>query len=151
MSDATNDPAYRQFETHFAALRRSRRTETWLIVAVVCLLVLVSAVATEFYPSRILAGIPRIGEYFAKLFSIVPERGAEPVPVLSLAHFFGGVKEPQSLAYWFYALISSGFVLFKAAGDALSLMLCLIGPTPEPPSVRQSRDCVSTDCLRVGG
>jgi phosphonate transport system permease protein len=65
-------------------------------------MILVSIVDTEFYPSRIVAGLPRIGEYFGKLFSVVPQRGADPVPVLALSHLFGDVKEPQSLAYWFY-------------------------------------------------
>jgi len=34
--------------------------------------------------------VPRIGEYFSKLFSIEPTRGAEPVAVLAWAHLFGG-------------------------------------------------------------
>jgi len=88
----------------YAALRRARRGETLLIAAILCLLVLVSVVSTEFYPARIASGLPRIGEYFGKLFSVVPQRGAEPVPVLALLHLFGGVKEPQSLAYWFYRI-----------------------------------------------
>src|SRR6516162_3108975 len=102
MSDVTDLPAYRLFETRFADLRRSRRTETLLAVTIVGLLIVVSVVDTEFYPSRVLAGLPRIGEYFGKLFSVVPQRGADPVPVLAFAHLFGGVKEPQSIAYWFY-------------------------------------------------
>ena len=92
MSDVTDDPAYRLFAARFEELRRGRRTETLLTVAIVGLLVLVSIVDTEFYPSRIVAGLPRIGEYFGKLFSVVPERGADPVPVLALSHLFGGVK-----------------------------------------------------------
>jgi phosphonate transport system permease protein len=96
MSEATDDPAYRLFEARFAALRRNRRTESLLAVTIVCLLVLVSIADTEFYPLRIAAGLPKIGEYFGKLFSIVPQRGADPVPVLALAHLFGGVKECRS-------------------------------------------------------
>ena len=103
MTDATDDPAYRRFAARYAALRRARRTETLLIFAILRPADLSSRPSdTDFYPSRILAGLPRIGEYFGKLFSIVPARGAEPVPVLALAHLFGGVKEPQSVAYWFY-------------------------------------------------
>ena len=48
--------------------------------------------------------MPRIGEYFGKLFSIEPSRGAEPVPVLAFGHLLGGVREPQSVAYWFYRI-----------------------------------------------
>src|ERR1700722_612817 len=64
MSDATDHPAYRLFAARYAELRRGRRTETLLTIAIVGLLVLVSIADTEFYPSHILAGIPRIGEYF---------------------------------------------------------------------------------------
>jgi hypothetical protein len=85
-----SDPAYRLFEVRFAALRRSRRTEALMAATILGLLVLVSVVSTEFYPSRIAVGVPKIGEYFVKLFSVVPERGADPVPVLAFSHLFGG-------------------------------------------------------------
>jgi phosphonate transport system permease protein len=103
-SDPTHGAAYRAFTARYAALRRARRTEALLVVAILALLILVSVVATDFYPSRIAAGLPRIGEYFGKLFSVVPQRGAAPVPVLSFEHLLGGVKQPQSLAYWFYRI-----------------------------------------------
>ena len=102
MIEATDQPAYRVFSARYAELRRARRTETLLIGVIFCLLVMVSVVSTEFYPGKVAAGMPKIGEYFGKLFSVVPQRGDDPVPVLSLAHLFGGLKEPQSLAYWFY-------------------------------------------------
>src|SRR5262249_40047571 len=79
-----------------------RRSETLLGTAIIALLILIAVIDTEFHPTRIIAGLPRIGEYFGKLFSIVPVRGAEPVPVLAFAHLFDGVKQPQSIAYWFY-------------------------------------------------
>jgi phosphonate transport system permease protein len=99
---ATADPVWRLFEQRFGALRRARRTETILIFVIVLLLFLVSAVWTDFSPSRILEGVPKIGEYFGKLFSIQPSQSSPPIAVLSLPHVFGGVKEPQSIAYWFY-------------------------------------------------
>lgn len=98
------DRIYQQFQQRFGAIERARRTETWLTVAAVALLFLVSAVWTDFSPAKILEGLPRIGEYFGKLLSIEPTPGADPVPVLSIHHLFGGVKEPQSLAYWYYRL-----------------------------------------------
>jgi phosphonate transport system permease protein len=99
---ATADPVWQLFEQRFGALRRARRTETILIFVIVLLLFLVSAVWTDFSPSRILEGVPKIGEYFGKLFSIQPSQSSPPIAVLSLPHVFGGVKEPQSIAYWFY-------------------------------------------------
>jgi phosphonate transport system permease protein len=111
--------AYRGFATRYAAMRRARRTETLLAVAIGCLLILVSVVATDFYPSSIVAGLPRIGEYFIKLFTIVPERGAEPVPVLVFSHLLGGVKEPQSPAYWFYRIGTYASLLWQTIQMAL--------------------------------
>ena len=104
MTSLTDHAAYREFETRFVALRRSRRTETLLILTVVCLLVIVSVVDTKFYPTSIVAGLPKIGEYFGKLFSVVPQRGADSLPVLALSHLFGDTKQPQSIAYWFYRI-----------------------------------------------
>jgi phosphonate transport system permease protein len=100
----TDDPACRLFRQRFGALQRARRRETALTVIVIVLLFAVAAVWTDFSPGRIAQGIPRIGEYFGKLLSIEPSRGAEPVPVLAWAHLFGGAREPQSVAYWFYRI-----------------------------------------------
>jgi len=99
-----DDPAYRLFLQRFSALRRSRQTESVLMVAAAILLFLIAATWTDFSPEKIFAGIPRIGEYFDKLFSIQPRGSATPVSVLALPHLFGGVKEPQSVAYWFYRI-----------------------------------------------
>lgn len=103
-SKITQDPSYRLFQARFGELYRARRQETLLVCAVIILLFIVSAIWTDFSPIRIATGLPRIGEYFGKLFSIEPSRGAAPVPVLAWEHLFGGVKEPQSLAYWFYRI-----------------------------------------------
>ncbi|MBS0640056.1 MAG: phosphonate ABC transporter, permease protein PhnE [Proteobacteria bacterium] len=102
--DPTLDPAYRLFQQRFGALRRARQMEPLLTFAVIGLLFVLAAIWTDFMPDRVLAGLPRIGEYFGKLLSIEPKRGADPVPVLAWSHLFGGVKEPQSFAYWFYRI-----------------------------------------------
>jgi phosphonate transport system permease protein len=102
--DPTADPSYHLFLQRFGGLRRARQMETLLTVAVLLLLFVVSAVWTDFSPAKVAEGLPRIGEYFGKLFSIEPSRGAQPVPVLAWDHLFGGVKQPQSIAYWFYRI-----------------------------------------------
>jgi phosphonate transport system permease protein len=117
--EATERPAYRQFAARFAHQRRARRNETLLSVTILVLLVLISVIDTEFYPLRVLAGLPRIGEYFGKLFSVVPQRGAEPVPVLALGHLFGGVKQPQSIAYWFYRIGTYASLLWQTIQMAI--------------------------------
>lgn len=100
----TDDPAYRLFQKRFGALRRSRQTESLLVAAVVILLFLTAAAWTDFSPQTIAGGIPRIGEYFDKLFSIQPRGSANPIAVLAWPHLLGGVREPQSIAYWFYRI-----------------------------------------------
>jgi phosphonate transport system permease protein len=100
----TDDPAYRLFQQRFGALRRTRQTESLLTVATIVLLFIVAAAWTDFAPAKIAAGLPRIGEYFGKLFSIEPKGSPTPLGVLALPHLFGGVREPQSIAYWFYRI-----------------------------------------------
>jgi phosphonate transport system permease protein len=102
--DPTNDPSYHLFQQRFGALRRARRTESLLTVAVVILLFVAAAAWTDFAPAKIADGIPRIGEYFSKLFSIEPKGSPAPLSVLALPHLFGGVHQPQSFAYWFYRI-----------------------------------------------
>ena len=99
-----DDPAYNLFLQRFGALRRARQTESILTVAAVTLLFIVAAAWVDFSPERIANGIPRIGEYFGKLFSIQPKDSATSLPVLAFSHLFGGTKEPQSIAYWFYRI-----------------------------------------------
>lgn len=100
-------------------MRRTRSTETVLTVAAIVLLFLVSAVWTDFSPEKIFEGLPRIGEYFGKLLSIEPTRGADPVPVLAFGHVFGGMKEPQSLAYWFYRIDVYAALLWQTVQMAI--------------------------------
>ena len=119
MSDATASRAYRTFLARYAELRRARRNETALIVVILGLLVTISVLSTEFYPSQLAAGVPKIGEYFGKLFSIVPARGADPVPVLAFSHLFGGVKQPQSIAYWFYRFSTYASLLWQTVQMAV--------------------------------
>jgi phosphonate transport system permease protein len=116
---ATADPAWQLFEQRFGAIRRARRIETTLIFVIVILLFIVSAVWTDFSPEKVLEGIPRIGEYFGKLFSIQPSQGAPPEAVLAWPHILGGVKEPQSIAYWFYRFNVYAYLLWQTIQMAI--------------------------------
>jgi phosphonate transport system permease protein len=97
-----DDPAWAVFQQRFGGLRRARQTETLLTFAAIVLLFVAAAAWTDFLPGKVADGIPRIGEYFGKLFSIEPKGSAKPIGVLALPHLFGGVRQPQSIAYWFY-------------------------------------------------
>ncbi len=113
------DRTWDVFQQRFGAQRRARRLESLLILAILVLSVLVSAVWTDFSPAKILEGAPRIGEYFGKMFTIQPERGAPTVGVLAWSHLFGGVKEPQSLAYWFYRIDVYATLLWQTVQMAI--------------------------------
>ncbi len=113
MIDPTDDPAYRLFKQRFGRLRWARQSETMLTFATVILLFLVAAAWTNFSPDQVAGGIPRIGEYFGKLFSIQPKPDAGPVAVLALPHLLGGVREPQSIAYWFYRIHTYWLLLWQ--------------------------------------
>jgi phosphonate transport system permease protein len=139
LDDPRSGPAYRLFQERFGALRRTRRIETVLTVAVIVLLFVVAAVWTDFVPRRVLDGLPRIGEYFGKLLSIEPKRGADPVPVLAWGHLLGGVKQPQSFAYWFYRIdiylsllwqTIEMAILATAIGFGLAVALCFPATRP---------------------
>ena len=103
-NNPTADPSYRLFQQRFGALRRLRQLEFALTFAVAILLFVMAAGWTGFSPEKVVLGLPRIGEYFGKLFSIEPNQRTGPMAVLALPHLFGGVKEPQSIAYWFYRI-----------------------------------------------
>ncbi len=139
VANPTDDPSYRLFQQRFSALRRARRTETLLTFAVIVLLFVISAAWTDFSPEKVVNGIPRIGEYFGKLLSIEPRRGDDPVWVLAWTHAFEGVKQPQSIAYWFYRIdvyltllwqTIQMAILATAIGFAAAFALCF--PATQP-------------------
>src|SRR3954452_3830550 len=92
------------FETAFRARRRAR-WRAWLVAPAVLLPALwVSAQVSEAYPSSLAAGLPRVGEYFAKL-----------VPDLRWASLFGWTETEGSIAYWFYRLDKWLWLLFETS------------------------------------
>ncbi len=87
-----------------------------------CGALLLAAWVSEAYPSSLIAGAPRIGEYFAKL-----------VPDLRLPVLFAGTQAQGSLAYWMYRLDIWLWLLFETSqmaalatlsGTAVALLLC---------------------------
>jgi phosphonate transport system permease protein len=104
VTNPAGDASYRLFQQRFGALRRFRQAGCLLIFAAAILLFVIAAGWTGLSPEKVAAGFPRIGEYFGKLFSIEPNPRTGPVAVLALPNLFGGVKQPQSIAYWFYRI-----------------------------------------------
>jgi phosphonate transport system permease protein len=109
-------------ETAFQERRRARVVGSLGGGAVLCAALLLSAWVSEVYPSSLIDGAPRIGEYFAKLLPDL--RG----PVL-----FASTQVQGSLAYWMYRLDSWLWLLFETSqmaalatigGAALAVLLC---------------------------
>ncbi len=109
-------------ETAWRARRRSRVLGGATVAAILLACLLVSAWVSEAYPSALLAGAPRVGEYFVKL-----------LPDLRLAVLFAGTTTKGSLAYWMYRLDIWLWLLFETSqmaalatllGAVLALLLC---------------------------
>jgi phosphonate transport system permease protein len=109
-------------EAAFQTRRRVRFVAGFGGGAVLCAALLLAAWVSEVYPSSLIAGTPRIGEYLAKL-----------VPDLRLPVLFAGTGMQGSLAYWMYRLDSWLWLLFETSqmaalatlsGAAVALLLC---------------------------
>jgi phosphonate transport system permease protein len=109
-------------EAAFQARRRARIVAGVTGGSALCVALLVSAWVSEVYPSSLIAGAPRIGEYLAKL-----------VPDLRLHTLFAGTDSQGSLAYWMYRLDSWLWLLFETSqmaalatlgGAAVATLLC---------------------------
>jgi len=87
-----------------------------------CAALLLAAWVSEAYPASLIAGAPRIGEYFAKL-----------VPDLRLPVLLAGTQTQGSLAYWMYRIDIWLWLLFETSqmaalatlfGAVLAVLLC---------------------------
>jgi phosphonate transport system permease protein len=91
-------------EAAFRELRRQRRVTTLIGAAILAGCLLLAAWTSEFYPSSLAAGVPRIGEYFSRI-----------APSLEWSKLFASVDEEGSLAFWFYRLDAWALLLFETA------------------------------------
>jgi phosphonate transport system permease protein len=119
---ATADPVLlARGEAAFQAQRRQRRMASLFGLAVLAALLLLAARISEFYPSSLVAGLPRVGEYFYKL-----------LPSLRWDALFAGTGTEGSIAFWFYRLDDWAWLLLQTsqmaalatlAGAAVALLL----------------------------
>jgi phosphonate transport system permease protein len=114
-------PAVARGEEAFLAARRARRAQTLLggIILLACLVV--AAWVSEARPATIRDGLPRIGEYFARI-----------LPDLRWAALLADAETEGSIAFWFYRLPEWAWLLLETAnmaalatlmGSAMSLLL----------------------------
>ncbi len=109
-------------EAAFLARRRARRISGLGAGIVLCAALLLAGWVSEAYPSSLIAGAPRIGEYFSKL-----------LPDLRVTVLLSGTQVQGSLAYWMYRLDIWLWLLFETSqmaalatlsGAAVALLLC---------------------------
>jgi phosphonate transport system permease protein len=91
-------------EAAFRERRRGRRVASWVYGAVLLVVLAISARVSEVYPETLIAGLPRVGEYFHKL-----------LPTLRAEVLFEGPRVEGSLAYWMYRLDSWAWLLFETS------------------------------------
>jgi phosphonate transport system permease protein len=104
--------------------RRTRRISGIFAATLLSAALLLAAWVSEAYPSSLIAGAPRVGEYLAKL-----------VPDLRLLVLFAGPETQGSLAYWMYRLDIWLWLLFETSqmaalatlgGAWAALLLCCL-------------------------
>lgn len=127
MLAASHAEAVRTGEAAFQAARRQRRGATLMAVALLLVCLLVSARLSEVYPATLLAGLPRIGEYFQRI-----------LPTLKWDALLSGTATEGSLAFWFYRLDAWAWLLFETANMAAlaTLMGAAVGLLLAFPAAR---------------
>jgi phosphonate transport system permease protein len=109
-------------EAAFRVRRRARLRFGVAASGIFLACLLISAWVSEAYPAALLAGLPRIGEYFAKL-----------VPDLRWPALFDGTQTEGSFAYWMYRADKWLWLLFETSqmaalatfgGAAVAVLLC---------------------------
>jgi phosphonate transport system permease protein len=108
MSSAASGSTVQRFEEEFARLRRRQRLQLAGFAIVFVLLVHAAAEVSNFRLDRLLAGLPRIGEYIAKT-----------LPEIRLA------TAPADIAYWYYGFVRWLQLLFDTI--LIALMASLFG------------------------
>jgi len=91
-------------EAAYLSLRRQRRAATLLGAAILLACLVTAGWVSEFHPSTLIAGAPRIGEYFGRI-----------APSLEWRHLFAGPATEGSIAFWFYRLDKWALLMFETA------------------------------------
>jgi phosphonate transport system permease protein len=108
MASPASSLAVDRFEEEFARLRKRQRIQLFGFAIVFLLLVHAAAEVSNFKLDRLLAGVPRIGEYIGKT-----------IPELRFATLAGDI------AYWYYGFLKWLQLLFDTI--LIALMATLFG------------------------
>lgn len=104
---ATGLPAVIRGEEAFRDAQRRKRRQAVLGGALLLLCLLVAAWTSEARPSTLWAGLPRIGEYFARI-----------LPDLRWARLFADSETEGSVAFWLYRLPEWSLLILETANMA---------------------------------
>ncbi len=111
-----------QVESAYQAHRHTRLLAYLVGGTILAVCLIVSAWVSEVLPATLIAGMPRMGEYFVKL-----------IPDLRLPVLLASTETQGSLAYWMYRLDSWLWLLFETSqiaalatllGACGALLLC---------------------------
>lgn len=112
--------------TRMDAHRREKFRASLLGVAIFVGLFVLASWWTDFGIAPVIDGLPKLGDYIAKLFSTPAAQGsAQRIPVLSLSHIFGDWDTKQSLLYWFYNI--GTFLTLILDTVAMAVLATLMG------------------------
>ncbi len=124
--------AVARVEAAFREARRTRRAATLLWGAVLLVCIYVAALVSEAHPQAILAGLPRIGEYFHRI-----------LPTLRWETLLADWETEGSLASWFYRLDKWAWLIFETSqmallatlfGTAVAFALCFVAARNTAPN-----------------
>lgn len=114
MSTTTGAARIAQAEAAFQAMRRQRRIAALTGCILLAVVFAVSAYVSELQPGRLVEGLPRAGDYFARM-----------LPDLRWEALFAGAKTEGSIAYWFYRIDEWAWLIFETAN--MAALATLIG------------------------
>ncbi|CAH0215450.1 phosphonate ABC transporter, permease protein PhnE [Roseomonas sp. CECT 9278] len=104
---ATGLPAVIRGEEAFLAARRERRVQALLGLVVLIACLATAGWVSEVHPATLWAGLPRIGEYFARI-----------LPDLRWDALLANAETEGSLAFWMYRLPEWAWLILETANMA---------------------------------
>ncbi|MBW8727009.1 MAG: phosphonate ABC transporter, permease protein PhnE, partial [Inquilinus limosus] len=108
MSEHRRADSVAAFEAGRRALIRQRRQATVIGLVLFLAAILAGGYIGEFFPSKLAAGLPRIGEYLGRT-----------LPTLHWGELLSDSKTQGSVAYWYYRAGSYLVLLWQTAQMAI--------------------------------
>src|SRR5882757_3943225 len=111
--DRPRDPVA-AFEAGRRVLARQRRRSTVIGLVLFLLAVAIGGYVGEFFPAKLAAGLPRIGEYFQRT-----------LPTLHWGDLLSDSKTQGSIAYWYYR--AGSYLVLLAETAQMAIMGTVLG------------------------